>query len=94
MTNLETGQTIQPRFHLSRLERTGAVPGTVEMEVRGSFFGILFPGEIGPYGPVEAPGAILAMTGRAVVTYDLTVDAFNVVSFDGRVTDICAALAG
>jgi hypothetical protein len=94
MTNLETGQSIQPRFHFSRLQTTGPEPGTVDIELRGSFFSYFFPGEAGPYGRVEAPGALLAMTGRAVATYDPNADLFTDFSFDGKVTDLCAALAG
>jgi hypothetical protein len=94
MTNVETGQTIQPSFHLSRLQTAGAVAGTVELDTRGSFFFVFFPGDVGPNGRVEAPGALLEMTGRAVATYDLSAGLFTAFSFDGKITDLCAALAG
>jgi hypothetical protein len=94
LTNLETGYTVNPNFRYSLLQIDGSAPGTVDQEWRGSFFLLFYPGDTGPDGLVDAPGALLAMTGRAVLTWDLTTDLYTAFSFDGKATDLCDALAG
>jgi hypothetical protein len=93
MTNLEgTSSYVQrSNYHLTE---TYPDANTVLLEVSGRIFIQFFPGDVGPFGEVGEPGAMYAFVGTVSATIDLDTELYTSFSYEGTVTDLCAALAG
>lgn len=97
LVNVETGDSFHQISRYKKTETFDPVADEIVDEISGRFFVNFFPGDQGPSGLVEEPGAVLSVIGHQRFTIDPDPDPFVVTSYslDGRVaTDICAALSG
>ncbi len=51
------------------------------------------PGDVGPFGVVGAPGALLRFVGTVWYTWDANANALTEFSYEGTVTDVCARIS-
>ena len=51
------------------------------------------PGDVGPFGVVQYPGALLRFVGTTWLTWDDNIGAVTEFAYQGTVTDVCAALS-
>ena len=93
MTNLETGATyLQKSRHVSTEVLDEATNTLFDHEV-GRIFIQFYPGDQGPYGVVEEPGALYAFACKLDITWDLDTDAYTAFTYSGLVIDLCAELS-
>lgn len=91
--NLATGvrfPTLDTYRDLSRIDpATGNLVGVENGETTWGFF----PGDVGPFGVVQYPGALYHFVGT--VSYTDTLPDYHTIrfSYTGTVTDVCAALS-
>jgi hypothetical protein len=92
LINLETGTFIDRQAAATITDTFDPVTNEIHEEVSGRLFIVLFPGDQGPFGEVQAPGALLGMIGHWQLNFDL--DSFLVTSFslNGTATDLCEQL--
>jgi hypothetical protein len=93
-TNLVTGTSY---FQKSRFQETQVydeAANDVASETAGRFYSNLWPGDQGPFGEVGEYGAMYIFEGTASSTYDIDTDRVTSFEYTGRVTDLCAILAG
>ena len=91
--NVATGARFETRDIFTEIDRfdpeTGILTGLNDGETTSTFS----PGDIGPFGVVGSNGAYYHFVGTIHYTYDTNTNAFNLVSYSGTVTDVCAALS-
>ena len=70
-------------------DATGSIVG---VENGGTTWYFL-PGEVGPFGVVQYPGALYHFVGTVSYTYDTNANRSARFAYTGTVTDVCAALS-
>jgi hypothetical protein len=94
LVNLETGDSFQQKTRAKVTETVDPATNELLVQISGRVFINLFPGDQGPFGEVQAPGAVLSVIGHQVFTVDLDTEVVTSYSLDGRVVaDICAELS-
>jgi len=88
-TNLETGATYLQRSRYTETETFDPSTGSTHIQILGNIWIALYPGEPGPSGVIQEPGAELLVSGRLTITFDenFVVTAF---SLNGTYDDLCA----
>jgi hypothetical protein len=91
--NLATGARFETRDIFTEIDwfdpATGILTGLNDGQTTSSFS----PGDMGPFGVVGSNGALYHFVGTIHYTYDTNTNVFNVLSYSGTVTDVCAALS-
>ena len=94
MTNAETGESIVHHSQFRAIDTYDASTDQVYGESSGTSFWWFFPGDVGPFGVVGEPGALLSLTGRIEATFDLDTGTTTSFELDGRVNaDLCVMLS-
>jgi hypothetical protein len=93
LINLETEASIDRKARAKITETYDPATNDVFVNISGRLFIQFFPGDQGPFGEVQSPGALLGLIGHFQYTFDL--DSFLITSFslDGTATDLCAQLS-
>lgn len=94
LTNRETGETFDQRTRAKVTDTFDPQTNEIAEEISGRIFVAFLPGDQGPSGVVEAPGAVLSVIGHQRLTYDADTFAVTSYSLNGKATDICAQLSG
>lgn len=94
LTNLETGETFAQRTRAKITDTFDPQTNEIVEEVSGRIFINLYPGDQGPSGLVEEPGAVLSVIGHQRLTFDPDTFVVSSYSLNGKATDICAQLSG
>ena len=94
LTNLETGATFAQRTRAKVTDTFDPEANEIVEEISGRIFIGFFPGDQGPSGLVEEPGAVLSVIGHQRLTYDADTFVITSYSLNGKATDICAQLSG
>jgi hypothetical protein len=94
LTNLETGDTFAQRTRAKVTDTFDPEGNQIVEEISGRIFILLLPGEQGPSGLVEEPGALLSVVGHQRLTLDADTFVTTSYSLNGKATDICARLSG
>ena len=92
LTNPANGKTFLRSDHFHGVVGLDALSGLYQGVSSGQQTWSFLPGDVGPYGPTEAPGLGVYFDG----TVRWSFDANNVTrdfSFTGTVTDVCALLS-
>lgn len=93
MTNLDTGASYVQRSRYLQTETIDPATNTGVWNVIGRILIGFFPGDMGPYGVVGEPGAMLGFTGSFQLTYELDTGVTTAFSYRGHLIDLCARLA-
>lgn len=93
ITNLDNGKTFTEHSVSHRFEWFDAAAGVWRGQINGQFIFAFYPGDIGPLGPVAAPGQGYYMTGIAWYTWDPNTEHISEFSYQGSFVDVCAALS-
>ena len=93
LTNVASGATFLRKQSLHDVERPDAANGVIRSIQSGEFTWGLLPGDMGPYGLVEAPGLGIHFDGTVWYTWDLNANGVTESAYKGTVTDVCAALS-
>jgi hypothetical protein len=91
VTNLETGESVV--LHTSgqaRFTENGSEQG---IELRGHNIIYLFPGDDGPFGTVDEPGALYFFKGRVSEILDLDANVITSFTWGGHVTELCSLVS-
>jgi hypothetical protein len=94
LTNLETSDTFAQRTRATVTDTLDPQANEIVEEISGRIFIGLFPGDQGPSGLVEEPGALLSVVGHQRLIYDADTFVVTSYSLNGKATDICAQLSG
>ena len=93
LTNLETGDTFVQRARAKVTDTVDAQANEIVEEISGQVFVSFLPGDQGPSGVVEEPGALLSIIGHQRLTFDADTFVLTSYSLNGKATDICAQLS-
>jgi hypothetical protein len=93
LTNLDSGQTYLQRSRYHSTEMYDAASNDVFVVISGRYLIQLFPGDQGPDGELDSPGALLGLTGHTEYTLDLDTGVVTHFTTTGDSTDVCAALS-
>jgi hypothetical protein len=91
--NLETGARFETLDSYTERDRFDAVTGLIVGGTTGSTTFYFLPGDHGPFGLVEYPGALYHIDGTASYTIDANTFATYEFAYSGSITDVCAALS-
>jgi hypothetical protein len=91
--NLDTGASFPTNESFTEIDRFDAATGIVYGKDLGQPSSTFNPGDIGPFGVAGGNGAFYHVDGTLSVTYNTNTNVFSVVTYSGRITDICAALS-
>jgi hypothetical protein len=92
-TNLDTGTTYLQRSRHIPTEIFDPETNTLWIAEKGRIFIQFLPGDQGPNGVVDEPGALLAFSGSIQLTWDLDTNFYTEFSYEGTFIDLCAKLA-
>jgi hypothetical protein len=92
-TNEHSGASVVLRLVYRQIERFDPATGVITGSSTGQSPDNFVPGDVGPYGVVASPGALLNFVGTVQYTYDTNTNVFSVPAYSGTVTDICALLS-
>ena len=92
-TNLDTGASYFQMSRYRAIETYDPVTNDVVIQLSGRVWFNLYPGDQGPFGLVDEPGALLSIQGQVAYTFDLDTELVTSFSLDGQATDICALLS-
>jgi hypothetical protein len=92
MTNLDTGATYLQRSRYTETVTFDASTGSQQIELVGNIWIQLFPGDAGPSGVVQEPGAELLVSGRLNFTLNEQ-GVLTAFSLNGMYQDLCALLS-
>lgn len=90
--NLETGSRYPTADNYRDLSTTGA-DGIITGTETGETTWYFLPGEVGPFGIVQAPGALYHFVGSVWYTYDTVAGRATSFTFVGTVRDFCRLLS-
>ena len=92
ITNLETGATYLQRSRYSATETFDPSTKSFHVSITGRIWIALYPGDQGPSGEVQEPGAEFLFSGTVEFTYNKrgVITAF---SYEGEYSDLCAELS-
>jgi hypothetical protein len=93
MSNLETGATYLQRSRYTETEIFDPSTNTLQVTITGRIWIGFFPGDLGPSGVVQWPGAALAFSGTVELTVDADTFAYTAFSYTGAYIDLCAELS-
>lgn len=93
LTNHETGATFVHRARFNDTSWYDAATNQYHGWTSGQVLVQFFPGDLGPDGIVQYPGALYRFVGTQSYTWDANVNAYTQLSYVGTVTDVCALLA-
>ena len=91
--NMATGARFETRDIFTEVDRFDPVTGILTGLNDGATTSSFSPGDMGPFGVVGSNGALYHFVGTIHYTYDTNTNAFDIVSYSGTVTDVCAALS-
>ena len=92
MTNLESGESIV--LHTSGQAAFKPVSESeTAIEPSGHNIVYLFPGDEGPSGTVEEPGALYLFKGRVSEILDLEANLITFFMWGGRLTELCSLVS-
>lgn len=92
LTNLHTGKSLV-HHTVGNITDYPSEAGETTMTVNGQLFMGFWPGDQGPFGLVEYPGALYSVNGHVRATYDSSTLIYTSFELAGTATDLCAALA-
>jgi hypothetical protein len=92
-TNEQSGASVVLRLVYRDIERFDPATGVITGSSTGQSPANFVPGDLGPFGVVASPGALLNFVGTVQYTYDTNTNVFSVPAYSGTVTDVCAALS-
>jgi hypothetical protein len=93
VTNAETGASFVHNATFHGIDRFDAATGIDHGTTDGQVLMQFYPGDMGPFGVVESPGALLRFVGTSWYTWDANANAFTQFSYRGTVTDVCALIS-
>jgi hypothetical protein len=93
VTNAETGASFVHNATFHGIDRFDAATGIDHGTTDGQVLMQFYPGDMGPFGVVGAPGALLRFVGTSWYTWDANANAFTEFAYQGTVTDVCALLS-
>ncbi len=91
--NVDTGARLLDVDSYRDLSRYDPVTGIVVGVESGQSTWYFLPGEVGPFGVVQYPGAYYHFIGTVSYTYDTNANRSTQFAYTGTITDICAALS-
>ncbi|MFO7572727.1 MAG: hypothetical protein R6W48_09045 [Gaiellaceae bacterium] len=91
LTNLDNGKSIV--LHTSGQATFTEAGSEQAIEVQGHNVIYLFPGDEGPFGTVEEPGALYFFKGRVSEILDLNENIITSFTWSGHVTELCSAIS-
>jgi hypothetical protein len=94
LTNLDTGKTITVKARFKATTTFDATNNTVVFDASGRIVWFFAPGDQGPFGTLDGTDGLFAIDGRSRATIDLTTGVVTSFAWNGKYTDLCAALAG
>jgi hypothetical protein len=92
LTNLDTGATFLHRARFHVVETYDPASNDLHDETSGRVNINFYPGDLGPFGVVTEPGALLRFVGHVSFTIDLDTGLVTEFSNTGTVTDVCSLL--
>ena len=93
LANGDTGATFYHRARFSGVDVYDPDTNLVTSTINGQVNIWLAPGDEGPFGTVEEPGAFYRYVGVARYTWDATTFVVTEFDFDGTATDVCGLLS-
>ncbi len=93
LTNVLNGKTYLRINRTHDVEWFDPANGVIRGVQNGKFTWGFYPGDMGPYGLVQAPGLGLQFVGTAWYTWDPNSGAIKSFVFKGTIEDVCAALS-
>jgi hypothetical protein len=91
--NLETGARFETLDSYTERDRFDAGTGLIVGGTTGSTTFYFLPGDHGPFGIVQYPGALYHIDGTTSYTIDANTFATYEFAYSGSITDVCAALS-
>jgi hypothetical protein len=92
ITNLDNGATYVQRSRHVDTETYDPTTGNLYVTIRGKYWLALYPGDAGPSGVVQEPGAELLLSGRLSYTFSTRENLVTAVSIEGTYQDLCELL--
>ena len=93
LTNVATGATFLSKYSFHDMSRFDAANGVYRGEESGEFILAFYPGDMGPYGLVQAPGLGLHFDGTVWYAWDVNANATTEFAYSGKIIDVCALLS-
>ena len=93
LTNVLNGKTYLRINRYHDVERFDAANGVYRGTQIGQSTWSFWPGDMGPYGLVQAPGLGLHFVGTIWYTWDPNANAITEFAFKGTIEDVCALLS-
>jgi hypothetical protein len=91
--NLETGARFETLDTYMERDRFDPDAGLIIGGATGQVTFYFLPGDHGPFGVVQYPGALYHIDGTASYTIDANTYATYEFAYSGSITDVCAALS-
>jgi hypothetical protein len=93
VTNMETGTSFVHKARFHSIDWYDPATGIDRGVVNGQVLQQFLPGDVGPFGVVEAPGRLLRIVGTFQYTYDVNTNHVTQFAYSGTVTDVCALIS-
>ena len=89
-TNLDTGATVTLPTS-GKVTQTVLANGDLRFQASGRTLLYFYPGDVGPFGPVEANGGLYYFVGQVdeILSSDFFVTSFE---WSGKATDVCSLI--